>query len=87
MCETEFYETEDDKCPVQDFLDSQEDKMKAKLFRTIDLLANNGPALREPYSKSIGDGILELRVKQRTDITSVLYFLWSAEKPFLRMAL
>lgn len=74
MCEIEFYETEDGKCPVQDFLDSQEDKMKAKLFRTIDLLANNGPALREPYSKSIGDGILELRVKQGTDITRVLYF-------------
>ncbi|MDD5792660.1 MAG: type II toxin-antitoxin system RelE/ParE family toxin, partial [Erysipelotrichaceae bacterium] len=38
--------------------------MKAKVLRTIDLLKNNGPLLREPYSKSLGDGIFELRIKQ-----------------------
>lgn len=74
MYEIIFYETEDGKCPVQEFLDSQENKMKAKLFKTIDLLETNGPKLREPYSGPLGDGIFELRVKQGSDITRVLYF-------------
>lgn len=74
MYEIIFYETEDGKCPVQEFLDSQENKMKAKMFKTIDLLETNGPKLREPYSGPLGDGIFELRVKQGSDITGVLYF-------------
>lgn len=48
--------------------------MRAKVFRTIELLELQGPALREPYSKSLGDGIFELRVRQSSDITRVLYF-------------
>ncbi len=38
------------------------------------MLSVNGPELREPYSKSLGDGIFELRTKVGTDITRVLYF-------------
>ncbi len=56
----EFYDMEDGKCPVQEFMDSLKPKMKAKTFRTIDLLEANGPMLREPYSAPIGDGIFEL---------------------------
>lgn len=43
MFEIEFYDTEDGSTPVQ--LDSLEPKMKAKVFRTIDLLEQNGRAL------------------------------------------
>lgn len=57
--------------------------MKAKVPRTIDLLKNNGPLLREPYSKSLGDGIFELRIKQRNDITRVLYFFFIGNKAIL----
>ncbi len=42
MFEIEFFDTIDGKCPVQDFLDSLEPKMKAKTLRTIDLLETNG---------------------------------------------
>lgn len=52
-----------------EFIFSLDTKMKAKVLRTIDLLENNGPFLREPYSKSLGDGIFELRIKQGNDIT------------------
>lgn len=38
------------------------------------LLERNGNELREPYSKSLGDGIFELRIKLGSDITRVLYF-------------
>ena len=34
----EFYDTEDGKCPVGDFISSLDAKMQAKVFRTIDLL-------------------------------------------------
>lgn len=80
MYEVVFYDTEDGKCPVQEFLDSLEPKLLAKTLRTIDLLAANGLRLREPYSKSLGDGIFELRTKQGSDITRVLYFFIVGQK-------
>lgn len=83
MYEILFYETDDGKCPVQDFLDSLEPKLLAKTFRTIDLLELNGPQLREPYSKSLETGIFELRVKQGSDITRVLYFFVVGQKAVL----
>lgn len=83
MFEIEFYDTEDGSTPVQEFLDSLEPKMKAKVFRTIDLLEQNGPALRLPYSRPIGDGIFELRTKQGSDITRVLYFFFIGKRAIL----
>lgn len=40
------------------------------------VLQENGPSLREPYSKSLGDGIFELRAKVGSDISRVLYFFF-----------
>jgi phage-related protein len=68
---------------MQEFLDSLEPKLLAKTFRTIDLLEVNGPKLREPYSKSLEDGIFELRTKQGSDITRVLYFFFIGKKVIL----
>lgn len=42
MFEIEFYDTQDGKCPVQEYLDSLEPKLLAKTLRTIDLLETNG---------------------------------------------
>jgi len=69
-----LYETIDGKCPVKEFINNLDAKMQAKVLRTIDLLEANGTDLREPYSKSIGDGIFELRIKQGSDISRVMYF-------------
>ena len=74
MYEIILYDTEDGRCPVQELLDSLEPKLLAKTLRTIDLLEMNGPLLREPYSKPLENGIFELRTKQGSDITRVLYF-------------
>ncbi len=57
--------------------------MKAKVLRTIDLLENNGPFLREPYSKSLEDEIFELRIKQENNITRVLYFFFISNRAIL----
>lgn len=64
----------DGRCPVIDFLDSLDLKMRAKTLRMIMLLEQNGNDLKEPYSKFLGDGIYELRVKQGTNIVRILYF-------------
>lgn len=69
-----FYDKADGSEPAKDFLLSLDKKMMAKLFVAIDMLADNGPFLREPYSKPLGDGIFELRAKVGSDISRVLYF-------------
>lgn len=78
--EVEFYRKENGKCPVINFLSSIDNKMRAKIMMVISLLEDNGPSLREPYSKSIGDGIFEVRAKQGSNITRVLYFFFVDKK-------
>ena len=78
-----FYDLPDGTEPVREFLLSLNRKMLAKVVREIELLSVNGPELREPYSKSMGDGIFELRAKVGTDITRVLYFFVVGRKIIL----
>lgn len=76
MFEIVFYSTQDGTEPAKEFLLSLDKKMRAKMTRTIVILSENGNDLREPYSKSLGDGIFELRAKVGSDITRVLYFFF-----------
>lgn len=69
-----FYDKEDGTEPAKDFILSLDKKMRAKMLRTVSLLAANGPELWEPCSKPLGDGIFELRAKVGSDISRVLYF-------------
>ena len=78
-----FYDLPDGREPVREFLDSLDNKMRAKMLREISLLAANGPALREPDSKNIGDGIFELRAKVGSDISRVLYFFFVGHRAIL----
>lgn len=71
-----FYDKEDGTVPAQEFILSLDKKMRAKMLRTISILADNGTELREPYSKTLGDGIFELRAKVGSDISRVLYFFF-----------
>ena len=72
--EIKFYKLSSGKCPVENFLDELDYKMRAKMLRMVLLLKENGNDLREPYSKYLEDGLFELRAKQGTNITRVLYF-------------
>ena len=74
--EAVFYTKADGTEPAKDFLDSLDVRMWAKMTRTIAMLCANGIALREPYSKPLGDGIFELRAKVGSDISRVLYFFF-----------
>ena len=78
-----FYDLPDGTEPVADFINKQTNKMAAKILWTIGLLEDNGPALREPYSKMLDDGIFELRAKIGSDITRVLYFFMIGKKAIL----
>ena len=74
MFDIEFYEKTDGSAPVREFLDGLDIKMRAKMLFSIELLKDSGYQLREPYSKALEDGRLELRAKSGNNISRVLYF-------------
>lgn len=81
--EIEFYDKADGSEPAKEFILSLDKKMRAKVLRTIGLLREEGPSLREPNSKYLDDGIFEIRTKFGTDITRVLYFFVIGKKVIL----
>lgn len=81
--EVEYFEKEDGTYPAEEFILSQDVKMRAKLFRLLELLEEKGNTLREPYSKSLDDGIFEIRAKQGSNITRILYFFYIGNKIIL----
>lgn len=83
MWSIEFYETEKGNAPAKEFILSLDAKLRAKAFRSIDLLREFGIAMREPYTKPIGDGLFELRVKFGSDIARVLYFFFVGNRIIL----
>lgn len=74
MFDIKFYSLPNGEKPVQQFLDSLDNKMRAKALYSLSILSEYGNALREPYSKALGDGLFELRVKFASDITRIFYF-------------
>ncbi|MEI3017593.1 MAG: type II toxin-antitoxin system RelE/ParE family toxin [Oscillospiraceae bacterium] len=78
-----FYEKEDGTEPAKDFLLSLDKKMRTKMLCTIEMLQYNGYELREPYSKSVSEGIMELRAKVGSDISRVMYFFVVGRKAIL----
>lgn len=74
--EVDFYEKRNGEQPAKEFMLSLDKKLRAKLADTIMILQDNGYELREPYSKHISEGIFELRAKQGSDITRVMYFFY-----------
>ena len=62
--------------PAMDFINSLAPKLRAKAFKTMELLKEFGFKLGEPYSKTLvgTDGLKELRVKVGSDICRIFYF-------------
>lgn len=78
--EVEFYQKNNGEYPALAFINAQPTKMRAKIYRQLHVLKEAGNALREPDSKFLGDGIFELRTKQGSDITRVLYFFFAGKR-------
>lgn len=81
--EVQFYEKENGKSPVEDFILGLDMKLRAKLVGLLEILEENGNLLREPYSKHLEDGIFEIRCKVGNNITRVLYFFYYEGKIIL----
>jgi phage-related protein len=78
--EIEFYTTPEGKEVIAEFLDSLPRKHRAKALWEIDLLAEYGPELKEPYAKHIEGLLWELRIQYSADIARVFYFIHSQTK-------
>lgn len=78
--EVVFYDLPNGKEPAKEFLLSLSPPMNAKMSRTIAMLETNATELREPYSKSLSNGIFELRAKVGSDISRVMYFFYIGKK-------
>ncbi|MBQ9366164.1 MAG: type II toxin-antitoxin system RelE/ParE family toxin [Victivallales bacterium] len=81
--EIEFYQDDDGRRPVQEFLDSLKPKMRASMVDKIRYLQEVGHLIRPPKSKHLIDGIYELRAQAEGDITRVLYFFVVGNKAVL----
>jgi len=79
----DFFKLDNDICPTKDYLDSVDKKLRAKILWTLGLLETNGNMLGMPYSEHLDDGIFELRIKQGSDISRVLYFFYIGRKIIL----
>jgi len=83
MFDVEYYELPNGEKPVKTFIDNLDVKMRAKALGSIDILAEFGNKLREPYSKAMGKGLFELRIRFAGDITRIFYFFFVGNKIIL----
>lgn len=74
MFNIEFYQLPNGDKPVKEFLDGLDNKMRTKAVYSLSILEEFGNKLREPYSKPIGGGLFELRIKFAGDISRIFYF-------------
>ncbi|MDR0669040.1 MAG: type II toxin-antitoxin system RelE/ParE family toxin [Treponema sp.] len=64
---------------AKDFLDNLEPKLRAKSYRTIQMLTQFGPVLTLPHSRKIvgSEDLYELRVQQGNNICRLFYFYYN----------
>jgi phage-related protein len=74
MFAVDYYCLPNGEKPVVQFLDKLDKKMRVKALGSIDILSEFGNTLREPFSKAVGKGLFELRIKFAGDITRIFYF-------------
>jgi phage-related protein len=75
----DFFKHADGSTPFQEYVDSLKEKMRAKTLRSLQLLREFGPELREPNTKPLGDGIFELRTILGSDTGRSLFFFFDGQ--------
>ena len=83
MFDVELYELPNGEIPVESFINSLSSKMRQKAIGSIEILSEYGNTMREPYSKAIGKGLFELRIKFGGDISRIFYFFVVGNKIIL----
>lgn len=83
MFEVNYYQLPNGEKPVKQFINNLNVKIRVKTLGMIDILSEFGNSLREPFSKHVGKGIYELRIRFAGDITRILYFFVVGNKIIL----
>jgi len=83
MIEVDYYDLPNGGKPAEEFINQLELKMRVKIAGMIAVLKQKGHMMREPYSKNMGHGIFELRVKYAGDIARVFFFYTADKKAIL----
>ena len=83
MFSIDYYQLPNGEKPVKVFINSLDVNMRVKALGSIEILAEFGNTLREPYSKSLGKGLYELRIRFAGDITRIFYFFIMGNKIIL----
>lgn len=76
--DVDFYHKENGDCPVDDFLESLDTKMRAKVLGAVALLEANGPQLRSPTPSLLGTEFLR-SVLSRAAISHVFCISFTLE--------
>lgn len=76
----ELYKDSNGKEPFTAFLNGLPIKTRARVVKLIDLLAEYGVLLKEPYTRQIKNKIRELRVKDNLGHIRVLYFTFTGRR-------
>ncbi len=75
-----YYETEDNECLVESFIDRLRKKEQQKVLAQIALLEEKGILLHRPFAEYLHDDVYELRVKVSRTNVRVLYFFWQRNR-------
>lgn len=75
-----FFEKNNGSVPAEQYINSLDEKIAAKIYRILVMVEKNGPELREPYSKHLDDGIFEVRAQFGSNLARVLYFFFVGKR-------
>jgi len=73
----EYYMDSRGREPLADFIDSLPTEVQAKVLRLINLLADYGVLLKEPYTRQIRGKLRELRITAKSGEVRVFYFAFA----------
>ncbi len=79
----EYYTDGAGREPAAEFVDSLPIEAQAKILRLLDLLADYGVLLKEPYTRQIRGKLRELRVTVRLGEVRILYFAFTNKRLIL----
>ena len=72
-----YYSTPSGKQVVAEFINSLDIHTKARIIRKINLLETYGNNLGMPHSKTLGNGLLELRVRGKHEVRIFYAYIYA----------
>jgi phage-related protein len=75
-----YYTDENGRCPVEEFLESLDDKTQVQLEWSIKQLRIRNIYAHEPLVRHLGGKLWELREESNTNIYRILYFFFTGRQ-------